>query len=292
MKKLIVLLVTLILALPAAALSETVIASFFPIYLFADMLLHDTEGVQLYTLADSQIGCLHDYALTSGDLRKLNAADVFLINGAGMEAFLPMVTDAFPDLPVIDASQGIDLLPSLSGETEFNAHIWLDPMQAMQMCRTLADGLIQYCPEQKTQILHNLALAENQFTQLDKTLNDGLAQLARRDIVTFHEAFPYFARRYGLTVDAVIALEPDEALSAGALATLIEEIVAWNLPPLFTEPQYPSLTAQVVHDETGAPVYMLDPCVTPPDGELSEDYYFEIMTQNLHVLQTALGAES
>ena len=85
----------LCLLLPCVSLSETVTASFFPIYLFASNLLAGTEGIALHSLAQPQTGCLHDYQLSSGDLRALSDTDVFLINGAGMEGFLSFVFEGF-----------------------------------------------------------------------------------------------------------------------------------------------------------------------------------------------------
>ena len=81
MKKILSLLLTLLfLLLPVLAFSETVTASFFPVYLFAANLLEGTEGIELHSLAQPQTGCLHDYQLSSGDLKALSDSDVFLIN--------------------------------------------------------------------------------------------------------------------------------------------------------------------------------------------------------------------
>ena len=126
---------------------------------------------------------------------------------------------------------------------------------------------------------------------LDEELRADLQALSRRDLMTFHEAFPYFARAYDLEVIAVIALDPDDALSTRELANLVDLIRQHNLPPLFTEPQYPSLAAEVLSRETGASVYELDPCVTAPEGETPLDWYEQIMRSNLLTLREALGAQ-
>ena len=120
--KRIVCILLALLALPAASLAETVVTSFYPIYLFALNLTDGLDGVEVHNLAAPGTGCLHDYQLQTGDMKKLAQADVFLINGAGMESFLPGVTDAFPSLPVVNASEGIDLLDDLA--REYHAEIW------------------------------------------------------------------------------------------------------------------------------------------------------------------------
>ena len=110
-KKLLAALLTLLIFLsPAFAAAETVVTSFYPIYLFALNLTQGIDGITIRNLAAPNTGCLHDYQLSTGDMKVLNKADVFLINGAGMESYLTRVMDTFPKLPVVDASAGITLL--------------------------------------------------------------------------------------------------------------------------------------------------------------------------------------
>ena len=86
MKKTLALLLSLLLlALPLCALGETVATSFYPIYLFALNLTQGIDGLEVRNLAAPGTGCLHDYQLQTGDMKALAEADVFLVNGAGME---------------------------------------------------------------------------------------------------------------------------------------------------------------------------------------------------------------
>ena len=290
MKRFLILVLVFLFLLPAAH-ADTVTASFFPIYLMALNLTDGIDGITVHSLTRPDTGCLHDYQLSTGDLKALEDSRLFMICGAGMEAFLPMVQEAYPDLPIADASQGIELLPSESGETEFNAHLWLDPDNAARMAENLTAALVREFPEYEEALNANRDRCLQRLDQLDLELSEALAPYAGREIITFHEAFPYFARHFGLTVAAVIALEPDEALSPRQLGELVKLVEAHGNLPLFTEPQYPSLAAEVLASETGAPVYSLDPCVTPPEGEVPHDWYEQIMRANLDVLIRAFSAE-
>ena len=88
-KKLLAALLTLLIFLsPTFAAAETVVTSFYPIYLFALNLTQGIDGITIRNLAAPNTGCLHDYQLSTGDMKVLNKADVFLINGAGMELSL------------------------------------------------------------------------------------------------------------------------------------------------------------------------------------------------------------
>ena len=88
----------------------TVVTSFYPMYIAALNVVGENDHIRLENLSEPQTGCLHDYQLSTGDMKVLNKADVFLINGAGMESYLTRVMDTFPKLPVVDASAGITLL--------------------------------------------------------------------------------------------------------------------------------------------------------------------------------------
>ena len=301
MKKVISLILALLLCCaPALASAETVVASFYPIYLFALNLLHGVEGVELASLAEPTSGCLHDYQLQTSDMKALAQADVFLINGAGMEGYLDGVFEAFPTLPVADASKGVALLEDCAEhdhdhdhddhghEHAFNAHIWLDAENAILMVSNLAEGLIAALPVHADAIAANRDAYTARLTALDAEITAALSDLPRKDIITFHEAFPYFANAYGLNVAAVINRDPDDALSPRQLAELCKTVKSLGAPPLFTEPQYEDMAAQTISRETGAPLFALDPIVTgPADAPLT--YYEDAMRLNLAVLVEALG---
>ena len=296
MKKFAALLFAL-LVLPCAALCETVVTSFYPIWLMALNLTRGLEDhVTVRNLAAPTVGCLHDYQLQTSDMKALSAADAFLVNGAGMEAFLPEITGALPALPVIEAAEGIGLLEDGGAleildaeEEEVNSHLWLDPARAIRMAENLAAGLIRLMPEDEEAVTANLEDYRSRLQALDAQLREGLQDLSRRDIVTFHEAFPYFAAAYGLNVVAVVNKEPGEVLTPAQMGVLVREIIRLGNPPLFVEPQYTDLSAETLARETGSSVYSLDPVVTGPETDVPLDYYETVMLQNMNTLIEALS---
>ena len=291
----------LVFFLPAAyAVQKIVVTSFYPIYILARNL---TVGIDitLENLAAPDTGCLHDYQLLTGDMRRLSGARVLLINGAGMEGYLNTVVTQFPALTIVDASRNVPLMEN-DGDGEHthedgdeghdhedNAHIWLNVQNAIVMVQNLRDGLAAAYPEYAQALSINADAYIARLAALDAEMKAGLENLAGKDIITFHEAFPYFAKAYGLHVAAVVNREPGEALSPAQLAELVKTVRGLNVPPLFTEPQYPDLAARTLAAETGAKVYTLDPLVTGPmdDGALTA--YEDGMRKNLQVLQSALG---
>ena len=297
MKKLAVLL-ALLLLFPCLAGAETVVTSFYPVWILTLNLTRGLEDhVTVRNLAAPSVGCLHDYQLQTADMKALSGADVFLVNGAGMESFLPEIAHALPELPVVEASEGIELLGEgdaqvilESGEEEeVNSHLWLDPLRAVRMAENLAAGLIRILPEDEAAITANLEETRSRLQKLDEQLREGLRDLPRRDIVTFHEAFPYFAAAYDLHVAAVVNKEPGEVLTPAQMGELVREIRRLGNPPLFVEPQYTDLSAVTLSRETGSAVWSLDPMVTGPVTDVPPDYYETVMLRNMETLVEALS---
>ena len=297
MKKFLILL-SVLLILPCIALAETVVTSFYPVWIMTLNLTHGLEDhVTVRNLAAPSVGCLHDYQLQTADMKSLSDADLFLVNGAGMESFLPEIIRALPDLLIVEASEGIDLLENGNSleilepeeKSETNSHLWLDPGRAVLMAENLAKGLIRILPKDEQVISANLEDFRSRLQSLDQTLRNGLKDLPKKDIVTFHEAFPYFASAYGLNVVAVVNKEPGEVLTPAQLSELAREIIELGNPPLFVEPQYTDLSARTLSLETGSSVWPLDPIVTGPDQDVPLDYYETIMLQNMNSLIEALS---
>ena len=298
MKKVFAFLLALVL-LPAASLGETIVTSFYPIWLLALNLADGVPELEVRNLAAPGTGCLHDYQLQAGDMKVLSEADLFLVNGAGMESYLDHVFSAFPDLPVAEAAAGIPLLTETDALTigeneddgEINAHIWLSAANAAVMAENLAKAMEAQFPDRQEKIEDNRKALQARLLALDQELREGLSGLPRKEIITFHEAFPYFARAYGLDIVAVVNREPGETLTPAQLAQLAEAIVALDAPPLFVEPQYEDLSARTLAAETGAAIYTLDPVVTGPEEDVPPDYYETVMRRNMETLREALGGE-
>ncbi len=290
MKRFLLLIVTaslLFAAFPAGSFSEdesfTVAASFYPIYVFAQNVAYGTN-TKVLCMTSNTTGCLHDYQLLPGDLTRLEGAGLLLINGAGMEQFLDDITAVFPSMPVVSCTEGIELIMNEDGEA--NAHVWLDPENAAVMTHNIGEALAGIDAKNADLYRKNADAYILKLKALDEELTEILQPLSRREIVTFHEAFPYFAKAYDLQVIASVTTEPDESISPRKLALLCGQIAAAGNPPLFAEPQYSPDAALAICAETGASLWELDPVVT---GDGSPDSYISAMRKNAEVLAEALS---
>ena len=294
MKKALAFLLMFLLLFPALADAETIVTSFYPVWILTLNLTEGIEQVKVVNMAGSASGCLHDYALQNSDMTVLSEADALIINGAGMESFLPVITSAYPDLPVIDATAGLPFLRE-SDIVEFgneadgeliNAHLWLDPQRAAGMAANLAAGLIRLLPDCKKQITENLDEYTARLLALDETVREGLSK-ADRKVIIFHEAFPYFAEACHLPVAAIVNKEPEDTLPTAQLARVAELIKSQDKMPLILKSaeEDPSVTTLV--NETGIPVCELDPMTSGPENP-PLDYYETVMIRNMNILQAVL----
>ncbi len=283
-----ILLITLLLfGVSGCARAEqlTVTATFYPLYVAALNIVGDAPGVAVESLAPPAAGCLHDYQLTTADRRALSDTDVLLVNGAGLETFLEKLLPAL-SARVIDASEGLTLLEDAHGDA--NPHIWVSVAGMREQTENLIVGLCAADPANAALDRENGKAYLAKLLELEVEMAVALAPYQGAKIVTFHEAFDYFAQSYGLDVVAVVQQEHDTAPSAKELAQLSDTIRAEKVKALFAEPQYEDMSVDILHRETGVPVYLLDPVVTGAQGVPDADAYLTIMRQNLATLLEAL----
>ena len=264
-----------------------VVTSFYPIYISTINITQGIDSVKVINLTPAQTGCLHDYQLKPKDLETLEQADAFIINGAGMEAFLDDVTSKQPGLNILDASRGIELLTDAQGEK--NPHVWVSITAAMSQVRNITDGLALMDPKNAIRYKQNASLYLSKLDALRKKAASDLSSLKTRDIVTFHEAFPYFAKEFNLKILAVILQDPDTEPTAQQLEATIKIVRESGTKSLFTEPQYQSNVVRVISDATGAAIRTLDPVVTGESEPGAVNNYIVAMEKNIAVLKEALG---
>lgn len=265
-----------------------IVTSFYPLYVFTVNITKDVPRVKVVNMTEPQTGCLHDYQLVASDMKTLSKADIFVINGAGMESFLEEVTQQLPKLTIIEGSKGIPLLIDENGEE--NPHVWVGISGAIQEVKNIADGLMAADPANAERYRKNCEEYVARLEALKDKMHEALKDVKTRDIVTFHEAFPYFAQEFNLNIIAVIEREPGSEPTAGEMIETIEAINRTGAKVLFVEPQYSPKSAEAIAQQTGARIYTLDPVATGPK-DASPDSYEKTMEKNLDVLLEALNGK-
>ena len=270
-----------------------IITSFYPMYVATANIVDGVENVNLECLASPEVGCLHDYQLTVKDMMKLENADVFVINGGGMESFLDKAISVYPEMKIINASDQIlgeedhdeheHNHEHLHGAT--NPHVWVSIDLHIHQIEEIARRLSEIDGDNKEKYEQHAQLYIGKLEALSEEMHSELDLLPNKDIITFHEAFHYFAEEFGLNVKAVIEREPGTSPSARDVASIIETVREYDVSAIFVEPQYLKTAANTISNETGVSVYELDPATS---GAFEKDAYIKIMEKNLEVLKEAL----
>lgn len=245
----------------------------------------------------------HQVSFTPGQARLLAEADLLIVNGAGLEPWVDELVDASgnTDLRIVTASQGLEFLRpdeavplpssgSADGETPENVdpHVWLDPANARRMVDTIAEALAEDDPADAAGYRERAAAYGARLEALDEEIRAALGAVATRRFVSFHSAFQYYARAYGLEQAAVIEEFPGKEPSPQYLAGLVRLVRELGVTAVFSEPQFSPRPAEALAAEAGVAVYEVD----PEGAALAASLYEDLMRANTAVFVEALGGGS
>lgn len=278
----------------------SIVTSFYPVYIAVQNVVGDLDNVTVTSLTENQTGCLHDYQMTSNDMKQLETADIFIMNGAGMEGFIEEVVQTYPDLTVIDTSKGISLLENISKHThdekeqedihedsheEYNGHIWLNPNNYEIQISNIISGLSKADSTHREQYKRNGEIYISQIQQLKEQIRQELSDIKETKVIIFHDAFAYMAEAIGLEVVYAVDMDHETSLSAGEIAQVINEIKEHEIHVLLMEEQFEGHIANQISKETDANVTVINSLVT---GDAQKDSYIRGMKYNIEVLKEAL----
>ncbi|MCE5322176.1 metal ABC transporter substrate-binding protein [bacterium] len=230
----------------------------------------------------------HTYQLTTDQMEMLSKASVLVLNGVNLEFWADKAIDAANNskLVVVKTANGLPIIDSGDDHDHpgGNPHVWLNPIYAVHQVKMIRDAFIKADPEHKEQYDKNAAQYINKLMQLDKQIRQRVKTFTSKDFIAFHPAWVYFAREYGLNQVAVIEETPGREPAPSELGDIVKVCKRINAKAIFSEPQFSPKAAQVIADECGAQVLMLDPMGKAPDYD-----YIETMHANLDQMTKALG---
>jgi zinc transport system substrate-binding protein len=261
----------------------TVVTSFYPMYIAAANVIGSAPGVTLKNLSEPQTGCLHDFQLTPEDMKLLSTADVFVINGGGIESFLEDVAEAYPELTIIQACKNTELLQE---DDEENAHAWMSIAAYETQVQTIADALAKEDPQRADIYAQNANTYLDQLSALQVRQQALLEKTKGESVILFHEAYDYVASDYGMEVSFVLDLDEERQVSAGEVADVIAAIRRDHVTYILAEELYGKSMAETLQAETDVKVIYLDPLNR---GAYEKDSYLEGMTKNIELLENCFG---
>ncbi len=193
-----------------------------------------------------------DYEPKPNDARALDGADLVVSNGVGLDDFLGGLVEANgSDAPRLVLGDGI---PAIAVDGVPNPHFWLDPTIVTERYLPAIEAkLSEIDPAGAATYRANAAAYATEVAAMDAELMTEVATIpaASRKLVTFHDAFPYFARHYGFELVGVILGSPGQEPSAGELAALVDTVKAAGVKAVFSEAQFSPALAETLAKEAG-----------------------------------------
>jgi zinc transport system substrate-binding protein len=165
-------------------------------------------------------------------------------------------------------------------------HVWLDPTRVASLGHSVAAEMARIDPDNADLYEGNAADLEEALDELDKEYAAALDDCDQDKLVVSHEAFGYLTDRYGLEQVGVSGIDPESEPSPGRVAEVADFAREHGVTTIFFEEQVAPDIAQVIADEIGAEVEVLDPLEFEPENGSD---YFDVMRNNLDSISTALG---
>jgi manganese/iron transport system substrate-binding protein len=206
-------------------------------------------------------GEVHTFDPTPSDLRAVAGADLIVMNGLGLDDWLhALVDDADASAPVVELGPDLPGVEYLTADGTpdgtVNPHLWLDVSYAARYSQRITEALADVAPDRAAAIRVGGDAYATRLADLDAWVRDQIGTIPEEDrvIVSFHEAFPYFAAAYGLTIVGTIVDAPGQDPSAGEIAGLVDAIRRSGAKAVFGEAQFSPDLVQTVADEAGVVV--------------------------------------
>lgn len=299
----------------------TVVTSFYPMYIAALNIVDGVDGVRLENLSEPQTGCLHDFQLTPGDMKLLSTADVFVINGGGIESFMSDVAKAYPKLDVVEACEDVALLSEDDDETDGahdhdndvdaesdsdhdhdhdadaesdsdhdhdhgdeNAHAWMSVPRYRTMVQTIASRLAEKDAKHADEYYANAKAYDAKLAVLEEKIDSLKSFTGGQNIIIFHEAYEYVADDFSMNACYLLDLDEERSVSAGEVKQVIGAIKDDGVSVILAEELYGKSMGDTVSRETDVHMVYIDPLNR---GEYDKDSYLDGMEHNIELIKDA-----
>lgn len=268
----------------------------------------------------------HSYEPTSKQLTEIAKGDLFLLTGTTLEPYSKKIQESLKgtDVRFIETSKDVTLLKSDAtlhaheeeGHTEdehaheeaghddhatdehaheeeghdhgkYDPHVWLDPVNAKAMARSITAALSKEVPKDKATFEKNLKAFDQQAEALDKEFKQAVADGSKKELLVTHAAYGYLAERYGFTQLPIAGISPSDEPSQKQLAALVKEARMHDLKYVAFEETVSPKVARVIQKEIGAKSVTIHNLESVTKSQQNSSY-FKLMEENVQTLKQAL----
>ena len=258
-----------------------IVTSFYPMYIMTKNITKDINNVEVKNMADNNVGCIHDYTLTTSDLKKFEDADIFIENGYGIENFSEKIIDSYPNVKIIEASKRIeDAIIEENGET--NAHFWTSIDNYILQVKEIKDRLKELDNINAERYEQNATEYIKKLENLKEDYKAQLQNIEGKKVISLNESFSYLFEFIGVEEILISTDHEQSSLSAEVVRNVIDEINEEKIDSIIIGQNDDDQNATAIGNETGAKVIRLDDCMS---GDENLDSYINIMEENLEILK-------
>lgn len=267
-----------------------VVTSFYPIYEFVKKV--GADRVDVSTLIPLGIEP-HDFEPTIQQIQNAETADLVIFNGAGLEEWIERINAKIR----VDVSNGTKLiLDNSTGDQKasYDPHIWLDPILAQTEVKNIRDALVRVDPKNSQYYTDNAESFIRDLENLDSEIRNSLSGCKKRDFIAFHNAFTYFADRYGLKQHSIKGSSPEGEILPQRLVKVITLAKELGLYIIYSEDLVDPRSADTIAQEIpNARVLILSPIEGISDQEQKAGIdYLDKMKENVKNLLAGLDCQT
>jgi zinc transport system substrate-binding protein len=197
----------------------------------------------------------HTFEPTPSQMREVAKADLYVMNGAGLEFWMNKVLEVNKKMAIVDSSKGVALLQENGGEMD--PHIWISLRNAGLQVNNICSGLVLVDPTNKDYYTKNRDNYLQKLQSLDEELSRSFVSTKSKIFIVHHPAWAYFARDYGL--EEVPLMENEKEPGPKYLGEVVDLAKKNNIITIFVEPEYNPKAAEVISREMNASIISLDP---------------------------------
>ena len=251
-----------------------VVASFYPMYDFAKNVGGDR--IEVTSLIPTGVEP-HDFEPTPSDIKTLSSARVFVLNGVIEDSWAPKLLEGIdnPNLTVVDANKGVNLVASQDADTPGNdPHIWLDPVDAKIQVANIRDALEKVDPAGKDYYDANAIAYMAKLDKLDAEFRATMATCRNKNMIITHATLAYFCKEYGCNQVPVEGVNAEGEPTPAVVAAIVDQARAKNITVVFVEKLYSPQVAQTIANEIGGKVAVFNTMhgLTIEEQQRGEDY--------------------
>lgn len=275
-----ILAVALLMTASAQETPKIVLVSFLPLLESAQRIASGRLEVRMLLSAGASP---HTFDPTPKDVLTVRNADLLLLNGYGIDAWLERLWRVGgQQARLVKLAEQAEFL-RIGQPGRIDAHVWLDASIMASMAREIGEAYALFDKANATTYRQAAKQEQQRLLELHQEIKVSLEPIRNAGLVVFHNAWDYFVRAYSLRVAAIVRVQAERDPSAKEIAEIVRLMRREAIKAIFVEPQLPDRVARVIAAEVGAKVFVLD-----PEGSSLSENYTSLMRYNAATLLRAL----